>query len=135
MCAFQTESTLYICPNVKELLARSRREIWSLSDCNWTRSHIYLVHKRTLNHLAKLASLVKWLNVRLWTKWLQFQVQFQYYWNYKQTCTIIGKVAITETKNVWHKHPFTCALWNSCSKKSQISRNMSAVEWLFSNVY
>ena len=26
-----------------------------LSDCNWTRAHNHLVHKRTLNHLAKLA--------------------------------------------------------------------------------
>ena len=25
------------------------------SDCNWTRTHNHLVHKRTLNHLAKLA--------------------------------------------------------------------------------
>ena len=57
--AFQSESTLYICLNVKELLARSRREIWSLSDCNWTRTHNHLVHKRTLNYLAKLA---KWLS-------------------------------------------------------------------------
>ena len=24
-------------------------------NCNWTRTHNYLVHKRTLNHLAKLA--------------------------------------------------------------------------------
>ena len=38
----------YSCLNVKELLARSRREIWSLSDCNWTRIHNHLVHKRTL---------------------------------------------------------------------------------------
>ena len=57
--AFQSEFTLYICLNVKELLARSRREIWSLSDCNWTRTHNHLVDKRTLNHLAKLA---KWLS-------------------------------------------------------------------------
>ena len=53
--AFQSESTLYSGLNVKELLARSRREIGSLSDCNWTRTHNHLVHKRTLNHLAKLA--------------------------------------------------------------------------------
>ena len=26
-----------------------------LSDCNWTRTHNHLVHKRTLNYLAKLA--------------------------------------------------------------------------------
>ena len=31
--AFQSESTLFIWMNVKELLARSSREIWSLSDC------------------------------------------------------------------------------------------------------
>ena len=35
--AFQSESTLYSCLNVKELFARSRLEIWSSSDCNWTR--------------------------------------------------------------------------------------------------
>ena len=57
--AFQSESTLYSCLNVKELLARSRREIWTLSDCKWTWTHNHLVHKRTLNHLAKLA---KWLS-------------------------------------------------------------------------
>ena len=54
--AFQSESTLYSCMNLKEFLARNRLEIRSLSDCNWTRTHNHLVHKRTLNHLAKLAS-------------------------------------------------------------------------------
>ena len=34
-----------------------------LSDCNWARTLNHLVLKRTLNHLAKLASLVKWLKV------------------------------------------------------------------------
>ena len=71
--AFQSESTLYSCLNVKELLARSRREIWNLIDCNWTRTHNYSVHKRTLNHSAKLASLAKWLSVRLWTLWCGFE--------------------------------------------------------------
>ena len=55
--AFESESTLYSCLNVKELLARSRCEIWRWSDCNWTRTQNHLVLKRTLNHLAKLA---KW---------------------------------------------------------------------------
>ena len=40
-------------------LPQSRRKIWSLSDCNWTRTHYQLVHKQTLNLLAKLA---KWLS-------------------------------------------------------------------------
>ena len=48
--AFQSESTLYSCLNVKQLLARNRREIRSLSDCNWTRTHNHLIHKRTLSH-------------------------------------------------------------------------------------
>ena len=39
----------YSCLNVKELLARSRREIWSLSDCNWTRTHNHLVWPVWLN--------------------------------------------------------------------------------------
>ena len=52
--AFQSESTLYSCLNVKEW---SRRKIWRWSDCNWTRTQNHLVLKRTLNHLAKLA---KW---------------------------------------------------------------------------
>ena len=42
---FQSESTLYSCLNLKELLARSRCEIWSLSDCNWTRTQNHLVGK------------------------------------------------------------------------------------------
>ena len=59
MHAFRSESTLYSCLNVKELFARNRRDIWSLSDCNWARTHNHLVLKETLNHLAKLA---KWLS-------------------------------------------------------------------------
>ena len=53
--AFQSQSTPYSCLNVKELLARSRREIWRWSDCNWTGTQNQLVLKRTRNHLSKLA--------------------------------------------------------------------------------
>ena len=74
---FQSESTLHSCLNVKELLAWSMHEIWSLSDCNWAQTHIYLVHKQTLNHLAKLTSLAKWLSAHLWTKGLWVRVQLQ----------------------------------------------------------
>ena len=48
--------------NVKELLPRNRRDIWSLSDCIETRTHNHLVRKRTLNHLPRL---IKWLS---WVK-------------------------------------------------------------------
>ena len=57
MYAFQSESALYNCLNVKELLAQNRREIWSLSDCN--RTHNRLVHKRTLSQLTKLVHLLR----------------------------------------------------------------------------
>ena len=42
---------------VKELLARSRRHIWSLKDSNGIRTHNGLVRKRKLDHLTKLS---KW---------------------------------------------------------------------------
>ena len=60
-CAFQSESTLYTFLNFKELLARNREDIWSLSDCNGTRTHNDLVPKRTLNYLAKLMKLFNWI--------------------------------------------------------------------------
>ena len=74
MYAFQSESTLYSCLNVKELLAQNRCDIWSLSDSNGIQTHNHLVPKQTLNHLAKLASLAKCLSVGLWIKWLWVQI-------------------------------------------------------------
>ena len=59
--AFQSEYTLYINLNVKKLLARRSPDIWSLSDCNGTRTHNKLVRKRTLNHLAKLTNWLSWV--------------------------------------------------------------------------
>ena len=48
-CVFQSESTLSSSLNVKELLARKRHNIRSLSDCNGIRTHNHIVRKRTLN--------------------------------------------------------------------------------------
>ena len=62
--ALQSEFTLYSCLNVKKILGGSRREIWSLSDCSWTRIQNHLVRKRTLNYFVKL---VKWLSCVLST--------------------------------------------------------------------
>ena len=58
MYAFHSEYTLYICLNVKELLARRRREICSWSDCNWAQTQNHLVLKWTLNHLVKLPKIL-----------------------------------------------------------------------------
>ena len=57
--SFRVNPHSIVCLNVKERLARSRRNIWSISDSNviWTYNH--LVRKRTLDHLPKL---VKWLS-------------------------------------------------------------------------
>ena len=50
--AFQSESTLYSCLNVKELLAQSRLKIWTLIDCNWTVKCTVQIstHNITQNH-------------------------------------------------------------------------------------
>ena len=87
MYAFQSESTLYSCLNVKELLARSRRKIWRLSDCKWTRTQNCLVRKRTLNHLAKR------LSVRLQTKWFWVRIQLQSLKLYT-TCYICNRLIL-----------------------------------------
>ena len=52
--AFQSESTMYICLSFKELLARNRCDIWSLSDSNRIQTLNHLVFEWTLSHLAKL---------------------------------------------------------------------------------
>ena len=56
---FQSESTPYICLNVRKILAQNKRDIWSLSVYNGTRTNNHLFGKWTLNHLGKLA---KWLS-------------------------------------------------------------------------
>ena len=40
---FQSESTLYSCLNVKELLAQNRCDIWSLGDSGNIQTHNHLV--------------------------------------------------------------------------------------------
>ena len=72
--AFWSESTSYSCLNLKELLARNRRDIWSLSDCNGIRTHNLLFRKRILYRIAKLAL---WLSVSLRTEWLWVRISLQ----------------------------------------------------------
>ena len=59
--AFQSESILYVCLNVKELLARNSRNIRSLSDCNEIRTQNHLVHRQTRNNSAKLTKWFSWV--------------------------------------------------------------------------
>ena len=44
---------------------------YTRSDCSGIPTHNHLGGKRTLNYLAKVANLAKWLNVRLRAMWLQ----------------------------------------------------------------
>ena len=84
---FHSESTLYSCLNVKELLAQNTHNIWSLSDCNRIGTHNHLAHKQTFNHLAKL---VKWLSSVVSTYLFgAFDLNFRY-------CTCFKQVV------VWH---------------------------------
>ena len=70
--AFQSESTLYSCLNVKELLAWNRRKIWSLSDCNCTRIHNHLVRKcdmtRTYSQMHRTDKYSQ-LSSIIWSVW------------------------------------------------------------------
>ena len=70
--AFQSESTLCSCMDVKAFVARNRHDILNLSECKGTRTHNHLVRKRTLNYLVKLVmvELTKLLSVRSRTTWL-----------------------------------------------------------------
>ena len=72
--SFRVNLHSIVCLNVKELLAWSRRNIWSLSDSNAVWTHNHLVRKRPSGLFLKKASLAKWLSVRLRTKWLWVRI-------------------------------------------------------------
>ena len=98
--AFQSESTRYSCLNVKELLTRSRCEIWGLSDCN-------LTHNSTLTtENSRLASLAKWLSVRSWTKW---------FCGFEPSCSHLHHIACVED-GIWIKN-----LKESNSRKRRVT--------------
>ena len=78
--AFQSESTLHSSLSVKELLDQNKPNIWSLCDSTRIQTHNHLVHKRTLNQLAKLASLAKFFSVRLRFKWLRVRIPLLSLW-------------------------------------------------------
>ena len=75
--AFRVSLHSWGCLNAKELIARNRRGIWRLSDCNRTRTHNHLLRKQTLNHLVKLDSSAKWLSDCLRAKCFWVQVPLQ----------------------------------------------------------
>ena len=101
------------CLNVKELLARSRRHIWSLSDCNVIRTYNHLVPKQTLNNLAK------WLSARLWTKWLWVQIKLLsllFLLRKKQWIVNSVKFFIPKTPNCSHPYRTICLFLPNCKR-------------------
>ena len=116
--AFQSESTLYICLNVKQLFAWSKREIWSLNGCNRTRTHNHLVHERTLNHLGR------WSSVHLWTKWLWVRVQLRSLWMIQVPCNGRDILCTNASKGNFplkrtcNKHKHIVSFYFSYSSKS-----------------
>ena len=73
--SFRVNLYFIVCLNVKELLARSRCHVWTLSDSIGIRTYKLLVFKQTLNHLAKLA---KWWAV-LWVLICTVHLTVYYY--------------------------------------------------------
>ena len=55
-CHVHVSSTPYSCLNAKDLLAQSRCDILSLSDCNGIRSPNHIVSKLTVKHLANFTT-------------------------------------------------------------------------------
>ena len=53
---FQGETALCTCLNIKQLFARNRRDIWTLSDNCRIQIHNHLVRKRAVSPLVKLAN-------------------------------------------------------------------------------
>ena len=73
----KNESTVWNCVIIKEVSAQNRHDICKLRDCNETGTNDHIVYKRTLNYLAKLANLTKWLSVGLQTTWFRVCLPFQ----------------------------------------------------------
>ena len=93
--------------NVKEILVRNRCDVWSLSDSNGIRSHNHLVRERTLNHLAKLAGLAKWLSVLYGLSGCGFEsrccvLNIKKHWFPDAECSL-------RAKWLWVRIPLLCA--------------------------
>ena len=87
-----------------------------ISDSNEIRTHNHLVRKRTLNHLAKLARLAKWLSVRLQTKslWIRISLlslKLQIWRLLRVRSSLIFRQTI-ECGSLWNSY----VTWLTCSQ-------------------
>ena len=105
---FRVNPQSIVCLNVKEMLVQSRQDIWSLSDRKEIQTHNYLVRKRTVNDLAKLA---KWLSCVVSTylygvlecMLLSCHVRVsEWIWNtHSIVCLTINKLLCRSRGNIW----------------------------------
>ena len=87
--AFQSESTLYSCLNVKELFAWNRHKIWSLSDCSRTRTHSHTTHFLDIQATIECGFTVKSIHDKIGT-----YSQMQWTDKYSQHSLIIWPVQL-----------------------------------------
>ena len=121
---FQGKSTLYSFLNVKELLAGNRYNIWSLSDHNGIRTHNYLNHKRTLNHLAELASHFNFRHCTYLEQGLPW---------HSDSC----KVEIHSEKQTWNDNNIRSfyTVCFTCKISSSLTLEISKVIYIFSFLF
>ena len=64
-------------PESKEAFSRNKHGIWDKSDYNEIQIYYQVLCKPTLNNLAKLANVVKWLSIFLQNKSLWVRILLQ----------------------------------------------------------
>ena len=72
-----SEFVLWNCLKVKKLFSRNKHGIWDKSDHNEIQIYYQVLCKPTLNNLAKLANVVKWLSIFLQNKSLWVRILLQ----------------------------------------------------------
>ena len=115
--------------NVKEILARSRHQIWSLSDSKVIRTQNHLVRKRTLNHLAKLRLQTKWL-------WFEFMLSFMVFilWVERfvnKTSVNVILIFVKKGSDIWNLSDCN-EFWtkNHLTQKETLNYLAQLVKWL-----
>ena len=128
--AFQCESALYSCLNVKKLFARIKNNIWSLSGRNESRTHNNLVRKRTFNPFSQTGQI-------LWKKSYLFILQKGFFvtissifslllWEYSfifsfivDLFTEVTSIVILKNKRMFYVMFFICYLADLYNRSSK----------------
>ena len=133
---FQSESTLYKCLNVNEIIGGSRHHVWRLSDCNETRSWNHLVCKGALNHSVKLAKWLSWVvsNYLYGTFVCICSYHVRYEFPNKSTlykCLNVKEILVQSGRQIWRLSD-----WNESGSHNDLVRNWTPshlaqqIKWL-----